>query len=194
MKTLKYFVKITEYIVPRWEAVVGQYQLDKIKNKGSGCYIYGKGVFIDADKINFGAGVQIGKDFYFAGTGGIEIGSFCHISRNVTIYSRNHDYQSGALPYDNSFKCKPVSIGKNVWIGMNVNIVPGVSIGDGAIIGMGTTVSKNVPSGAILVGSSSRIVGERDGEHYAKLYKEGRYWGKNTLVVKKMKDKPYSQK
>ena len=190
---LKFIVHIVSGFKPRWDAVVGKYQLDKIKNRGEGCYIYGDGTFIDPAGIVLGDGVQIGRNFYFAGSGGIEIGSFCHISRNVTIYSRNHDYQSSALPYDQSFIYKAVKIGKCVWIGMNVNIAPGVTIGDGAIIGIGTTISKDVPAGAIVVGSSSRVVGHRDATHYAELYKRGRFWGKNMAVQKKMPDKPYSE-
>lgn len=177
-------VVIVEYIRPRWDAVTGKFLLNKIKNKGVGCYIYGRGVILDPDKMTLGDGVQIGSNFYFAASGRIDIGDFSHISRNVAIYSRNHDYHSSALPYDGNFSYKPVKIGQCVWIGMNVNIVPGVTIGDGAIIGIGTTVSKNVPAGAIVVGQSSRIVGYRDAQHYSNLYAKGCFWGKNTIVIK----------
>lgn len=50
-----------------------------------------------------------------------------------------------------------VIIGNNVWIGSNATILPGVHIGDGAVIGANTVVTKDVPSYAVCVGSSSRI-------------------------------------
>jgi acetyltransferase-like isoleucine patch superfamily enzyme len=50
-----------------------------------------------------------------------------------------------------------VNIGNDVWTGHNVNIMPGVSIGDGAIVGAGSTVTKDIPPYAIVVGSPAVI-------------------------------------
>ena len=61
---------------------------------------------------------------------------------------------------------------------MNVTITPGVTIGDGAIIGMGTTVSEDVPAGAIVVGAKQRIVKYRDMNIFRDLLKRERYLGK----------------
>ena len=50
-----------------------------------------------------------------------------------------------------------VNIGNDVWTGHNVNIMPGVSIGDGAIVGAGSTVTKDIPPYAIVVGSPAVV-------------------------------------
>src|SRR5690606_24406213 len=78
------------------------------------------------------------------------------------IYSSNHNYKGTMVPYDDTHINKPVIIGAGVWIGMNVMITPGVKIGDGAIIGMGSVISKDVREGAIVVGSSQRVVAMRE--------------------------------
>lgn len=60
---------------------------------------------------------------------------------------------------------------------MNVSVLPGIRIEDGAIIGMGTVVAENVPAGAIVVGGRQRQVGSRDMARFARLDREGRWFG-----------------
>lgn len=139
--------------------------------------------FISPRKIILGNNVHIGHNAYFHGGGGLIIGDNTHISRNVTIYTNNHDYNGKSLPYDNKSMFKPVSIGKNVWIGMNVSIVPGVTIGDGAIIGLGTVVNRNVESLEI-VGSPKTInLKHRDLKHYKELVYKNKYGGINGVPL-----------
>jgi acetyltransferase-like isoleucine patch superfamily enzyme len=55
-------------------------------------------------------------------------------------------------------KCnKGPQIGKYSIIGAGAIISPGVSIGEGAMIGAGSVVTKDVPSGVIVVGSPARV-------------------------------------
>jgi maltose O-acetyltransferase len=53
---------------------------------------------------------------------------------------------------------RPVSIGSNVWIGAAAVVLPGVSVGDDSIIGAGSVVTRDIPSGAVAVGSPCRVV------------------------------------
>jgi len=109
--------------------------------------------------------VSIGKNAYFNCTGGVEIGEHTIMSRDVVIYSYDHNFQeSTLLPFDDGVIERPVVIGKYVWIGMRVTIAPGTEIGDGAIIGIGCVVSGHVPPNAIVVSAKTRIVGARDDE------------------------------
>lgn len=121
--------------------------------------------------------VRIGRNCHFACEGGLTIKENAQLSRNILIYTVNHDIDADCIPYDTTNVKKPVVIGKSVWIGMNVTITPGVTIGDGAIIGMSTVVSKDVPPGAIVVGGPSRIVGERDMEKFAELQEQQKLFG-----------------
>ena len=107
----------------------------------------------------------------------MSIGDNTHISRNLVLYTCNHQYAGERLPYDEQVVLKPVEIGRNVWIGMNVCIAPGARIGDGAIVGMGAVVSGVVEPMAIVASQPLRQIGQRDAEHYKQLDGLGAYSG-----------------
>ena len=97
----------------------------------------------------------------------------------MTIYTTNHNYESTAIPYDQSFIKKTVVIEKNVWIGINVTIIPGVTIGEGAIIGAGSVVSKDVPALAVVGSAPLQVIKYRNQNRYRKLDREKLYGGVN---------------
>ena len=51
-----------------------------------------------------------------------------------------------------------IKIRNDVWIGATSTIMSGVTIGDGAVIGAGSTITKDVPPFAIVVGNPGRVV------------------------------------
>jgi acetyltransferase-like isoleucine patch superfamily enzyme len=53
------------------------------------------------------------------------------------------------------------TIKKGARIGANSTILPGVIIGEGAIVGSGAVVTKDVPSGATVVGNPARPIASR---------------------------------
>ncbi|MCU1497395.1 MAG: lacA [Acidimicrobiales bacterium] len=149
--------------------------LRDIGSVGPNCHITGE-VYISAPgKVVLGENVHIGTGAFIRAEGGLTIGDNTHISRNLLLYTMNHEYAGSRLPYDDSKIVRPVVIGRNVWVGMNVCIAPGSEIGDGAIIGMGTVVSGVVPPMAIIGSQPWRVLGQRDEEHYHRLDGEGRY-------------------
>ena len=153
--------------------------LKKLVIKGCGCDFKGVGFISCFKSFSIVNNVHIGKDYYFATEGGLVIGDNTHISRRVTIYTHNHDYDGDALPYDEKKVFKPVIISKNVWIGMNVSICPGVSIGEGSIIGMGSVVTKDVPPFTICGGNPALPIGNRNIEKYKYLELNSFYGGRN---------------
>jgi acetyltransferase-like isoleucine patch superfamily enzyme len=176
---LPVFLNIYEkWFMYRIRASWGKVHLNKIKNKGINVNIVGYSRFLDPDNLILGDNVRIGYNCFFFCKGGIEIGSNTILSRNIIIYSSNHNYLGNAIPYDNTHIHKPVKIGNGVWIGMGVIITPGVEIGDGAIIGMGTVVSKNINAGEIVVGTGQRTVSNRDMTSFVELENEGKIFSK----------------
>ncbi|MCK2182997.1 acyltransferase [Halomonas getboli] len=162
-------------IKPLWRKAEGLAYIRRVKNKGERCVFEGGGDIIDPEKLILGCHVYIGRGFFIRATGGVFVGDYTHISRNVTIHTVNHNKNGKLLPYDRQDIVKPINIGSYVWVGMNSNILQGVTIGDGAIIGMGATVTKDVGPGEIVVGASQRVVGSRDDRHTIELVRNGSY-------------------
>ena len=135
------------------------------------------------ESAEIGDNVHIGDNAYIRAEGGLTIGDNAHISRNLVLYTINHNYCGCRLPYDETMIRKHVSIGKNVWIGMNVCITSGTTIGDGAIIGMGATVSGTVPPLTIVGNQKLRELGKRDREHYEHLDSMRCYAGMQGLPL-----------
>ena len=115
--------------------------------------------------------LRIGNDvhlhaftYIFAG-GGVTIGDGTMISANCSISSVTHPKNSGerhrhdVTPDDRAEPlCRPVVIGRNVWLGMGAIILPGVTVGDHAIIGAGAVVTKDVPEKTVVVGNPARVL------------------------------------
>jgi len=141
----------------------------QFKSCGEGVGLWGKSRITGVENIILGNNVHISENSFIRGEGGLTIGENTIISRNLVLYTMNHNYNGERLPYDERVNYKPVSIGKNVWIGMNVCITPGTIIHDGVIVGMGTVVSGEVPALTIIGGQKWRILGYRDRKHYDEL-------------------------
>lgn len=171
-----YKVKV-RYICPRVDKVIGANAVKRIRNKGKDLRIHGQIVINDINKLQIGDFVRIGTGAYLSCEGCLTIGNNVQISRNVLIFTSNHDINSSAIPYDQGFVYKPVKIGNSVWIGMNVTIAPGSTIEDGAVIGMGTVISGVVPKGAIVVGAKHRVIGYRNMADFNEKDMEKKYFG-----------------
>ena len=110
---------------------------------------------------DFGRNITLGKRIFInAGCkiqdqGGVSIGDDTLIGHNVVIATLNHDLAPGRRA---DMHPAPVVIGRNVWIGSNATILPGVSVGDDAVVAAASVVTRDVPAGAVVVGSPARVV------------------------------------
>lgn len=107
--------------------------------------------------IRFGEHVFVNSGCRFQDQGGITIGDGSLIGHNAVITTLNHDL---AVARRADMHPAPVAIGRSVWLGANVTILPGITVGDGAVLGAGAVVTKDVPAGAVVVGSPARQVRE----------------------------------
>jgi acetyltransferase-like isoleucine patch superfamily enzyme len=84
----------------------------------------------------------------------ITIGASTKIGDMTYIYDTDFHQISASDPVN----CKPVRIGKNVWIGSNCMILAGAIIGDHSVIGAGSIVTGEIPPRSLAVGSPARVV------------------------------------
>lgn len=163
-----------------WRMRRKQYKLYAgMKQVGRNVYICPGWYISGAAKIEIGSHVWIGENFYVRAEGGVTIGSGTIVSRNVEIWTANHNYCAEDLmtiPYDRRMIYKPVHIGENVWIGTHALILPGAQIGEGAVIGAGAVVSGAVPAMAVVGGNPAQVIKYRDKEQYESLKAQGKIY------------------
>lgn len=184
---MRFFKRLAYSFMSKMESWSTEYMNDllyeRLGSVGPQCRLNGRIHVTGAENVYLGNNVHIGHNAWIRGEGGLIIGDNTHISRNVTIYTVNHDYHGDVLPYDQTLLKKSVKIGANVWVGMNVSIAPGTRIGEGAIIGLGATVSGDVAPLSIISNQKYRTVRFRDKKHYAEKKKKRLFGGRNGKPI-----------
>ena len=104
------------------------------------------GNFVEMKKVKFGKGAKAGHLTYL---GDAEVGENTNIGCGTITCN-----------YATDHKKYVTKIGKDVFVGSDSQFVAPVEIGDGAIIGSGSTITKNVPAGALAVGRARQFVKE----------------------------------
>ena len=108
--------------------------------------------------ISLGRGVFLNFNCCILDVVAVSIGDMTQIGPGVQILTADHPRDADERRRMLEFG-RPIRIGANVWIGGGALIMPGVTIGDNAIIGAGSVVTRDVPAGAIAVGSPARLRG-----------------------------------
>jgi maltose O-acetyltransferase len=118
------------------------------------------GVQIDKpSKLRIGNNVSINRGSIINAGGEITIGDNVLIGPGVIIYSQNHNYLDGSLPFNKQgYEYKKVEIGNNVWIGARAIILPGVTIGNNVVISAGSIVTKNVENNNLVGGVPAKTI------------------------------------
>ena len=105
----------------------------------AGCRIGPKaraGSYVEMKAADLGEGVKAGHVSYL---GDVQIGAGANIGAGAITCN-----------YDGARKHRTI-IGERAFIGSNVSLVAPVTIGDGAYVGAGSTITKDVPPGALAV-------------------------------------------
>lgn len=138
---------------------------DRVYLSGRSCFYFmqvGSGLGL----IALDDGVFVGNGCTFSCGASISVGAGSLISTGVRIHDNDgHPIDAGRRRRGEPIvadECRPVIIGRNVWVGASAIVLKGVTIGDDAVIGAGAVVSRDVQSGAVVVGNPSKVIGGAD--------------------------------
>lgn len=101
------------------------------------------GNFVEVKNTILGEGVKVGHLTYL---GDADVGEFTNIGAGTVTCN-----------YDGVFKHR-TTIGANAFIGSDTMLVAPVTVGDGALTGSGSTITEDVPAGALALGRARQVV------------------------------------
>jgi maltose O-acetyltransferase len=107
--------------------------------------------------IRFGARVFVNFGLVVLDVATVTIGDDVQIGPNVQLLTATHPLDAG-LRRDRWESARPIAVGDNAWLGGGAIVLPGVSVGRDAVVGAGAVVTRDVPDGAVVVGSPARPV------------------------------------
>ena len=89
----------------------------------------------------------------------VEIGDNCIFLKNFTLLTHDNITKVfGNIYHDFLPSSGKVFIGNNVYFARNCTVLKGVTIGDNCIIGYGSTVTRDIPSNSVAVGSPAKVI------------------------------------
>ena len=91
---------------------------------------------------------------------GVEIGDEVFVGHGVMFVNDKRPRattEDGALQGPEDWELLPVVVERRASIGSGALVLGGVRIGEGALVGAGAVVTRDVPSGAVVVGVPARV-------------------------------------
>jgi len=122
------------------------------------------GTFVEIQKMSkIGSNCKISSHTFICT--GVSIGENCFIGHGVMFINDNYPRsvnKTGELENEADWSNRFVKtiIGDNVSIGSNTTILGGIHIGSNSIVGAGSVLTKDVPSGVIVVGNPAIVLRE----------------------------------
>lgn len=119
----------------------------------------------------------------------IQIGRFCWIARDVTLFGGGNHASRTVSAFDFSklfgeagqvpaaeVASRPTVIGNDVWIGHGATILPGAQIGDGAMIGARAVVAGTIAPYTVAAGNPARQIRQRFTDSTVERLLKLRWW------------------
>ncbi|MFC1880345.1 acyltransferase [Thermodesulfobacteriota bacterium] len=113
---------------------------------------------VEAGHIQIGEDTRLNRGCTLTSYAQIRIDDFTIIGEFVSIRDANHGLRRGEPMRYQPHTCKPILVGRDVWIGRGSCILPGVTIGEGAVIGANSVVTRDVPDFAIAAGVPAKVI------------------------------------
>lgn len=120
---------------------------------------YGQAFFI-------GDHSSIGPYGYIGCSGKIVIGKNVMFGPKCSLFAENHIFSDTESSIKSQgVEQKGIIVEDDCWIGSNVTILDGVTIGKGSVIGAGTMITKDIPSGSIVMDKRNKVVINRENQN-----------------------------
>ncbi len=127
-------------------------------------------------RLIIGRNVKLGDNVHLVAGQRVVIGEGCLFASNVFVSDTDHgsyrgdgqDSSPDTPPDARPLLCRPVEIGRNVWVGEGACILPGAKIGDGCVIGAHSVVKGAIPDGCVAAGCPARVVRRYENGHWSK--------------------------
>lgn len=177
MSILRPLIKILQYFKKTGKRVMRFYYETSVRSTAKS--VAGK-LFVNGPS-NVNRETILGENVNFNGLrvygeGAVFIGDNFHSGPDCMLITRNHNFDYGkAIPYDDTYIIKTITINDNVWLGSRVIVLGGVTIGEGAIIQAGSVVVNDIPACAVAGGHPAKVFNYRDKDHYNRLKAEKKF-------------------
>jgi lipopolysaccharide O-acetyltransferase len=111
-------------------------------------------------QISIGEGTNIGRNAVITAQKSIQIGKYCLLSYNVSIYDHEHDYTNPQKPamQSGTIKVKEVIIEDGCFIGAHSFIMPGVHLEKRCVVGANSVVTKSFPAFSVIGGNPATLI------------------------------------
>lgn len=105
---------------------------------------------------------SIGPYGYVGCSGKIVIGKNVMFGPKCSLFAENHNFSDTETDIKSQgVNQKGIKIEDDCWIGSNVTILDGVTIGKGSVIGAGTLITKDIPSGSVVIDKKTKLLRKR---------------------------------
>lgn len=95
----------------------------------------------------------MGNDCFVGAAGGVEIGEYVAIVRNLRFHSENHRFD------DISKKCEQgIRVENDCWIGVGSIILDCSEIGNDCVVGANSLATKKCPGNVVTAGNPAKII------------------------------------
>lgn len=112
--------------------------------------------------LTMGEHSSIGPYGYVGCSGKISIGKNVMFGPKCNLFAENHVFSDTESSIKSQgVQQKGITIEDDCWIGSNVTILDGVTIGKGSVIGAGTLITKDVPTGSVVVDRKEKVIRKR---------------------------------
>ena len=113
--------------------------------------------------LTIGEHSSIGPYGYVGCSGKIVIGKNVMFGPKCSLFAENYVFSDTESSIKSQgVQQKGITIEDDCWIGSNVTILDGVTIGKGSVIGAGTLVTKDIPTGSIVVDKREKLIRNRN--------------------------------